>query len=128
MQALGSLSSAYGSGWLIEHLGPRPVLSGLGAFPLLICLTAFLINEADDSALKAKFSAATKSSASAEAELVARAVDPSKPESPGFERLNVPENGVEGWSSHGREEETIPLFPDAPPPDDASVSLQPLNI
>ncbi len=44
-QAVGVLSSAYTSGWLIGLVGARPVLGLLAFFPLLMCGTAFLIKE-----------------------------------------------------------------------------------
>lgn len=44
-QAVGVLSSAYTSGWLIGRVGARPVLALMACFPLLMCGTAFLIKE-----------------------------------------------------------------------------------
>lgn len=45
MQAVGVLSSAYTSGWLVDRVGARPVLGLMALFPLLMCATAFLIRE-----------------------------------------------------------------------------------
>ncbi|KAK9826138.1 hypothetical protein WJX81_008063 [Elliptochloris bilobata] len=45
-QAVGRLSSAYTSGWLIDKAGPRMALALMAIFPLAICLTAGLIREA----------------------------------------------------------------------------------
>ncbi|CAK0783008.1 hypothetical protein CVIRNUC_006203 [Coccomyxa viridis] len=44
-QAIGVLSSAYTSGWLIARVGARPVLGLMALFPLLMCFTAGLIRE-----------------------------------------------------------------------------------
>ena len=46
VQAVGRLSSAYTSGWLIDTAGPRAALAIMAVFPLAICLTAGLIREA----------------------------------------------------------------------------------
>ena len=45
VQAIGVLSSAYTSGWLIARVGARPVLGLMAMFPLLMCFTAGLIRE-----------------------------------------------------------------------------------
>ena len=45
LQAIGVLSSAYTSGWLIARVGARPVLGLMALFPLLMCFTAGLIRE-----------------------------------------------------------------------------------
>lgn len=45
VQAIGVLSSAYTSGWLIARMGARPVLGLMAFFPLLMCFTAGLIRE-----------------------------------------------------------------------------------
>ena len=44
-QAVGSLSSAYAAGWVIDRAGPRPVLAAMAAFPLLVALAAGFIRE-----------------------------------------------------------------------------------
>lgn len=44
-QAVGVLSSAYTSGWLVGWAGARPTLGVMAIFPLLMCGTAFLIKE-----------------------------------------------------------------------------------
>ena len=44
-QAVGVLSSAYTSGWLVGWAGARPTLGVMALFPLLMCGTAFLIKE-----------------------------------------------------------------------------------
>jgi fucose permease len=44
-QAVGVLSSAYTSGWLVEKVGARPVLALMALFPLLMCFTACLIKD-----------------------------------------------------------------------------------
>lgn len=44
-QAVGVLSSAYTSGWLIGKVGARPVLGIMAFFPLLMCGASFLIRE-----------------------------------------------------------------------------------
>ena len=44
-QAVGVLSSAYPSGWLIGRVGARPVLGIMAVFPLLMCGASWLINE-----------------------------------------------------------------------------------
>ena len=45
MQAIGKLSSAYTSGWLIARVGARPALGLMAFFPLLMCFTSGLIRE-----------------------------------------------------------------------------------
>ena len=45
MQAIGTLSSAYTSGWLIARVGARPALGLMAFFPLLMCFTSGLIRE-----------------------------------------------------------------------------------
>ncbi len=44
-QAVGVLSSAYTSGWLVGKVGARPVLALMALFPLLMCFTACLIQD-----------------------------------------------------------------------------------
>jgi folate/biopterin transporter len=44
-QAVGSLASAYAAGWVIDRAGPRPVLAGMAAFPLLVAAAAAFIRE-----------------------------------------------------------------------------------
>ena len=44
-QAVGSLSSAWAAGWLIQVAGPRPVLAAMAAFPLLVAVAAGFIRE-----------------------------------------------------------------------------------
>lgn len=44
-QAVGVLSSAYTSGWLVDKVGARPVLALMALFPLLMCFTACLIKD-----------------------------------------------------------------------------------
>ena len=45
LQAVGVLSSAYPSGWLIGRVGARPVLGIMAVFPLLMCGASWLISE-----------------------------------------------------------------------------------
>lgn len=45
MQAIGKLSSAYTSGWLVARVGARPALGLMAFFPLLMCFTSGLISE-----------------------------------------------------------------------------------
>lgn len=44
-QAVGSIASAWLGGWLVQLLGPRPVLLLAGVFPAGVAATAFMISE-----------------------------------------------------------------------------------
>lgn len=44
-KAVGSITSAWIGGWLVEVLGPRPVLLLAGVFPAAVAATAFMISE-----------------------------------------------------------------------------------
>ena len=44
-QAVGSIASAWFGGWLVELLGPRPVLLLAAVFPAGVAATAFMITE-----------------------------------------------------------------------------------
>lgn len=74
-QAVGRLSSAYTSGWLIDTAGPRVALAIMAVFPLAICLTAGLIREAPRVARPATPDAPDEAQAGAPARADAEAED-----------------------------------------------------
>lgn len=45
LQAVGSIGSAWFGGWLVQLLGPRPVLLMSAVFPAGVTCTAFMIRE-----------------------------------------------------------------------------------
>lgn len=44
-RAVGGIISAYSSGYIVDHFGPRVVFRTVACFPLLITVSSFLVKE-----------------------------------------------------------------------------------